>query len=339
MDWSLYEKKFLFEAKLHGKRKDYCDKYLAYAKNLYDNNLPIVYNVKHFGKLVGYKMEYLYGVANSPKSYYRVYSIPKKNGGLREICEPLPSLKEIQTWILENILYQCDVSVYAKAFVRGKSLKDNARFHRKQKVLMTLDIHDYFGSISSARVLHLFKSLGYTESVSVLLTSLCTFKGCLPQGAPTSPALSNIITRKMDEDIAIYTRKNKIRYTRYADDMSFSGDFSEGNVYSKIKHIVNSYGFKLNEKKTRVRKHGQQQEVTGIIVNEKIQIPKKKRSLIRQEIYYIKKFGLNSHLSRVGLDYDKTYIKKLLGKVEFGLFINPNDMELLESKKYLLSLE
>lgn len=250
---------------------------MKYAKKLYDKRLPIIFNQEHLCLLLGYKKQYVYSVSNSPADFYRYYKIPKKNGNFRQISEPLPSLKEIQKWILDNILVNVDTSVYAKAYIKKKSIKDNARFHRKQKVLLSLDIKNFFDSISSDKIFDLFWNLGYKEDVVVMLTNLCCLNGSLPQGAPTSPMLSNIVLEDFDNEIGLYTMEQKIRYTRYADDMTFSGDFHPGKIISKVKRQLNDLGLKLNDEKTRTRGRGQRQEVTGIVVNEKMQLPRPER--------------------------------------------------------------
>lgn len=110
-----------------------------------------------------------------------------------------------------------------------------------------------------------------------MLTNLCCLNGSLPQGAPTSPMLSNIVLEDFDNEIGLYAIEQKIRYTRYADDMTFSGDFNAGKVISKVKRQLNDLGLKLNDEKTRTRGRGQRQEVTGIVVNEKMQLPRSER--------------------------------------------------------------
>lgn len=334
MVWDEYEKRFLAIAKENNKSKKYCDKWLDYAKKLCDNNLPIIYNQEHLCLLLGYRKEYVYAAANSPKKFYRTFSIAKKSGGVRTISEPLPSLKEIQKWILENILERMAVSPFAKAYVKGKNIRENARFHRNQPRVLSLDLHDFFGQISSFLVFKIFIDAGYATDVSMLLTSLCCLSDRLPQGASTSAYLSNLVMKEFDDSMAKYVAENKIRYTRYADDMTFSGNIEVRNIIRFVRKNLKPYGLELNESKTRVRNGGQQQEVTGIVVNEKLQISKKKRKKIRQEIYYIKKYGLQSHLNYT----DETrgdYLRCLEGRIRFALSINPNDHELREYLSYI----
>lgn len=334
MDWNKYCLEFEREAKNSGKGQQYCDKWLDYAKKLYEQNLPIIYSPEHFCMLVGYMEEYVYAVSNSPMHFYRHYSIKKKAGGLREISEPLPSLKEIQRWILDNILAKVPVSPYAKAYVKNRSIKENARFHRKQKIVLSLDIEKFFDKISSDKIYDIFIKFGYKKEVAVLLTNLCCLHGSLPQGAPTSPTLSNMVMIDFDNNISNFTRDKKIRYTRYADDMTFSGDFNPGQIISYVKRNLNPLGLKLNGDKTRTRKQGQRQEVTGIVVNQQLQIAKSERKKIRQQMYYIKKYGLESHLKHCAISKEN-YLLHLRGIIQHALFINPYDKEL---KSYIIFL-
>lgn len=341
MKWHEYENNFIRRAKLSGKDENYCIYQLEYAKKIFDANLPIIYNQVHLCKLVGYKEEYVYAASNGGHRFYRRFYIDKKNGKKRTIDEPLPSLKEIQNWILHEILYRVQISPYAKGYVPGKSIKDNARFHKGQNMVLSMDLKDFFPSIKYGRVLSLFRKLGYREPVAVMLANLCCLDGCIPQGAPTSPFLSNIIACQLDDDIEEYVKQKKIRYTRYADDLTFSGKFNEGDVIKNIERITKKWGFLINEEKTRVRKRNQRQEVTGIVVNEKLQVKRKLRRKLRCEIYYIKKYGLKSHLEHI--DCRKSnYLYHLMGLVSYASFINPYDKELykyLDFLKELLKIE
>ncbi len=320
--------------KKNGKSEEYCEECMIYAQNLWVNKIPIIYTQEHLCALLGYLPIYVYAAANSPERFYRQFSIPKKNGGIRIISEPLPNLKEIQKWILKNILYNLKVSAYAKAYIPGKSIKDNVRFHRRQKKVLSLDIKSFYDCLTNWMVFQLFMENGYNESVAMMLTGLCCLNGSLPQGAPTSAALSNLLMKKFDEIVGKYCKEQEIRYTRYADDMTFSGDFDEVQVIRFIRKNLKSMGLKLNKTKTRVRKQGQQQEVTGIVVNYKTQVPKTVRKEIRKNMYYIQKYGLESHLNYIGTER-KNYIGHLMGQISYALFINPKDREMKRYKHIL----
>lgn len=255
MKWEEYKTKFYHYAIFEGKNQEYIDKCLGYAKKLFDQGLPIIYDQLHLSLLVGYEEKYLLKVSNSQELFYREFDILKKNKReYRTISEPLPNLKNIQRWILSELLSNLEPSEYSKAFRAGFSIKDNARFHRRQPKLLTIDIKDYFGSINFNKVYLFYRNLGYSKQVSVMLANLCTLNNGLPQGSPTSPMLSNLITKRLDIRISGFCKKHDIRYTRYADDLTFSGDFNEGFIIKFVKQLLQSEGFTINESKTRVRK-------------------------------------------------------------------------------------
>ncbi len=310
---------------------------LKYAEKLFSNNVPVIYNTSHLASLVGYRKEYLKRAAVYTNSYYRNFNIKKKNGKNRLISEPLPSLKDIQIWILENILSNVEISPFAKAYRKGVGLWDNLKFHKDQPKLFTIDISNFFTSIKIHSIQQIFSDLGYSSFISNLLARLCTKDHCLPQGAPTSPYLSNIFFRATDKKISEYCVANKIKYTRYADDLSFSGDFDEKPLKSLINQYIGELGLQINDSKTRVMLPNSRQIVTGIVVNKIPQVPFCKRNKLRQNIYFIKKFGIKNHIKHEGIT-QSNYIEHLLGQVSFILHINPKDEEFKSYQRYLKSL-
>jgi len=333
MNWDSYKTHFIEKARLANFSSSNIVACLQYAKRLYDNKVPIIYDLNHFSLLVGYDKEYLIRASNGQKYFYRTFAISKKNGRKRKISEPLPNLKTIQRWMLDHILSTIEISRFAKAYIKKRSIRDNARFHLKQKYVLNLDIQNFFSSIDFNRVYRLFRDLGYRKSLSVLFANLCILDGSLPQGAPTSPAISNIIFRRNDARISGYCIANKIRYTRYADDMTFSGDFECGKLIHFIKRVLRESGFKLNTEKTRFMGRHQRQEVTGIVVNEKMQLPRNIRRDLRQKRYYIEKYGLDSYLKHQNIKY-ANHIGHIIGKTSFGLFLNRSDKELSENLEF-----
>jgi RNA-directed DNA polymerase len=208
------EYKSLFEkaASNAGYSEENIKRCLEYSESLFKNNVPVIYNTSHLSSLVGYDKIYLKRAAIHPPYFYRDFKILKRNGKLRSISEPLPSLKEIQIWILENILSNVKISAFAKAYRKKISILENLRFHIDKPKVYTIDIKNFFPSITTERVENMFISLGYSKILSNLLGKLCTKDGVLPQGAPTSPCISNIIFRSADDLIAKYCVSNKIRY-------------------------------------------------------------------------------------------------------------------------------
>ena len=212
-------------------------KCLDYAEKLFENGVPVIYNLTHLSKLTGYKRNYITQAAVVSKysdAYYRYYKILKKNGGTRKIQEPLPNLKSIQHWILNNILYRISSSPFAKAYIKKRGLKENLKFHRNQKLVLSVDIKDFFPSIKYQDVYQIFADVGYSNTISTYLAKLCCLEDKLPQGAPTSPYISNLIMRDLDQQIGKFCIINKIRYTRYADDLTFSDESDEKEVYAFV---------------------------------------------------------------------------------------------------------
>lgn len=334
MEFQQYQKRFTDKALANGYSADQINRCLHYAGKLMNIGLPVIYNADHFSALTGYHTSYVARVADHSKYFYRTFSVPKRNGQKRIISEPLPSLKEIQLWILDNLLYRVEPSKYAKAFVPGTSLKQNVLFHRKQPVVMALDIKDFFSSINRSQITALFFRLGYSSTLADLLSKVCCSEGCLPQGAPTSPYLSNLILSSFDNEIAEYCLAREIRYTRYADDLTFSGSFDCPPLITEVKRQLLTHGFRVNEQKTRIMRVGEQQLVTGIVVNEKLQVSKKKRNFIRQQMHYIEKFGLEEHLKARKITR-ANYVQHLLGQVNFVLYIHEEDPEFLRYKAVL----
>lgn len=338
MDFAHYKDAFIKEAHKTGYSLANIQRCLDYAQVLFLNEVPVIYNTTHLSGLVGYKKEYLKKASLFPDYFYRDFKVAKKNGGKRLISEPLPSLKEIQIWILRNILYKVPSSAFAKAYRPAITLLENLRFHKKQPKVFTLDLENFFPSISFEAVENEFLKLGYSKIVSKLLTRLCTRNGNLPQGAPTSPYLSNLIFKETDAVIAMYCKEHKIRYTRYADDMSFSGDFDENELLSKVTETVGKIGLCINAKKTKLMTNGMRQTVTGVVVNEKPQVLFYKRNELRQALYYIQKFGFEEHREYKDID-QKNYLEHLLGKINFVLQINPKDAEFIKYKALLFELK
>lgn len=279
----------------------------------------------------------LYSISNNVENNYTIHKIKKRNGKVRTIYEPSYLLKKIQRNILKNILDDINISDYAKAYKKGISLKDNATPHVGKNIILKLDIEHFFDSISFFDVYNACFSIElYPKNIGILLTKLCTYYDFLPQGAPTSSYISNVVMRKFDEEIGQITKELNIEYTRYSDDMTFSGDFDPKYIINIVKKKLNKMGLKLNYSKIRVISRCNRQYVTGVVVNEFAQTSSVYRKKIRQEIYFIKKYGLESHLRKINYNDSKSkYLYMLKGKINFVLNINSNDIEFINYKNYL----
>jgi len=237
---------------------------------------------------------------------------------IRTIAAPSLKLKERQRWILRNILERIEIDSNVHGFVQGKSIVTNAKQHINKEEILCVDILEFFGSIKSEKVFEVFLKCGYDENISRLLTELCTYNDCLPQGAPTSPALSNIIFKNCDIRLKELAQANDLTYSRYADDITVSSN--NNNIfqhYNAIKNILSDEGYRLNKDKTHIMVGKQRKIVTGLLVSDKVKVLGKYKRSFRQEIYYCKKFGIASHLRAIGKGDITGFKEYMYGKAYF----------------------
>ncbi len=281
----------------------------------------------------------LYNISNNIDANYEEIIIHKKSGGLRFLYEPSKELKSIQKRILKNVLEEKKLSNYSYAYRKKVSVLDNAKPHVKKNVIVKLDIKDFFDNITFNMVYDsCFNETLYPKKMGMLFTNLCMYNNKLPAGAPTSGFISNMVLRSFDEKVGYYCEKRKINYTRYCDDLTFSGDFNVKDLIKYVNKLLYEYNFRLNKKKIKVVSKKTRQQVTGIVVNEKVNIRRNYKRKIRQEIYYIKKYGLKSHLKNITYKSDaKPYLLNLLGRINYVYNITKNH-EFYNYKKDLIKL-
>ncbi len=230
----------------------------------------------------------LYAMANRPEEFYHSFTIPKRNGTPRRIEAPRSVLKTIQRRILHRILENEAPSPYATAFRRHSGIRENAGWHVRAPAVLSLDIENFFPSLSAAWVHTLFASWDFTPRAAVLLTRLCCYRGHLPQGAPTSPYLSNLLLRKVDHDIAVWCAAHQVQFSRYADDITLSGDLPPPVATEAIaacRDALRPIGLKLNRAKQKLRRQGQRQWVTGLVVNDAVHVPREQIRALRQAVH------------------------------------------------------
>jgi RNA-directed DNA polymerase len=262
--------------------------------------------------------EWLQGMPTRPSAgrySYNQFTIPKRHGGSRDIEAPSDDLKALQRRVLRKLIRPLPVHPAATGFVRGRSIVHNARPHAGQGVVINIDLRDFFPSISSQRVYQAFRALGWGREAARIVTNVCSRDGHLPQGAPTSPALSNLVCRKLDARLsALVERAHKTtltirspqtgeslgsrsaaysgggHYTRYADDLTFSfAGFEKGKtdatsrgMLGSIRRIIEAEGFAIQmKKKVRVQRAHQRQTATGLVVNRAVNLPREVRKRIR----------------------------------------------------------
>lgn len=290
---------------------------------------------------LGFSVKTLYAVSRNIQKHYHPVKIPKGNGEYRMLSVPDQLLKSIQTQIYEQILGREHISRYAAAYRPGGSTKRNAAPHVGQPVVLKLDIRKFFDHAVYPLVKEkAFPENKYSEPIRILLTMLCTYKDALPQGAPTSPVISNLILRDFDDTVGSWCKKKGIRYTRYCDDMTFSGDFVAPPVIKYVSSELRKMGFFLNHSKTVTAKYGQRQTVTGLVVNEKLSVPKAYKRKLKQELYYCRKYGVESHLARKGVTMPADrYLSVLTGRLNYILSIEPDNAFAKESMAILQGLD
>jgi RNA-directed DNA polymerase len=250
------------------------------------------------------------------RSHYYTFQIPRKNGRLRTLQAPHRTMAYVQGWILDEILYRIPVHDAAHGFVPERSVMTNAKPHLGARVVINTDLKDFFPAITFARVSGLFRSLGYSPAVATILALLCTeaprqelvYEGvnylaatgprALPQGACTSPAISNLITRTLDRRLQGMADKLNWTYTRYADDITWSTPESPqpsvGYVLARVRHIAEDEGFEINEEKTRVLRPNQRQSVTGVAVNDRLSVPRTTIRRVRAILHNAQLTGLEA---------------------------------------------
>jgi len=231
--------------------------------------------------------------------------IEKRSGGTRRLLVPSPELKEIQHKILKRLLARLKVHPAATGFEPGTSIVHNAAQHTDQAVVVCMDVSDFFPQTAEDRITPYFQRIGWNRETAELLTHLTTWEGGLPQGAPTSPRLSNLVNHVLDARIERFVHRRKGTYTRYADDIciSFPKDYPKrirGTVQMVGRHLK-GVGYRLNEKKTRILRQHQQQKVTGLVVNERVNVPRHVRRKLRAIEHHLNT-GQRATLTREQLD-------------------------------------
>ena len=226
---------------------------------------------------------------NIDKEYY-TKRVPKKGSGYRKIEAPSIKVKGIQAWILRNILDKVVSSPYSTAYKIGCSIVNNVYPHQNGLFFLSFDLKDFFPSIYENRIVGVFHSLGYSRSISIMLAHLCCFRGHLPQGAVTSPALSNMVAYKLDWRLGGYAGKKKFAFTRYADDITFSS--GNRNVLSNsrqfVEKIIRAENFKINPEKTHFAGPGTRCCITGLVKNNSglgFSVGKRKKNHMKSVIF------------------------------------------------------
>lgn len=350
---------YLKEGRSKGFSEEYLQRLVATGRNIQLSNIPVVFSLSHLANLsqTCYSDLHLFvsrQTAGQKDFPYRNFTIRKRSGGRRWISIPVPPLMAVQSWIAKNILNNVQPHRAAYAYVIGRRAKDHAKNHCASNWLLKIDIKDFFNNISERQVYQIFTSLGYPKLMSFEMARLCTrvtpgrtgkrwnvawgdfqvddytsrLIGSLPQGAPTSPALSNLVCSGMDTQLEKLANEYGGTYSRYADDLCFSLMDSSRDDLLRLKKEVSSVlwnnSFTENRKKTQIIPPGARKVVTGLIVNGgSPTIPKEVRDSVRMHLYYCKKLGIPRHCERQRFRSVIGFRNYLYGLIMYVRSINP----------------
>lgn len=319
---------------------------LSDEARLAELGLPVIHTPADVAAALGLSIRQLRWLAfhteAATRTHYVKFQVPKRTGGLRTLSAPHKTLKFAQRWILDQVVGKFPVTEAAHGFVPGRGIVSNASPHVGRAVVVNMDLENFFPSVSFYRVRAAFERHGYSGSVATVLALLCTecprltaaYDGVryevatgprgLPQGAPTSPGLSNQVARKLDKRLLGLAAKMGFTYTRYADDLTFSGgpELAErvGYLMARVRHVAEDEGFAVNEKKSRVMRRSAAQTVTGVVVNDKPSVSRAELRRLRAILHRAKAEGLDAQ-NRDGRPNFRAWLE---GKIAFVNMVRPD---------------
>lgn len=281
---------------------------------------------------------------------YRSFFIPKKKGGFREIEAPHHQLKSIQkqlNFYLQKV-YNSLLPESSHGFIvkskgsEAKNIRSNASLHINKECVLNIDLKDFFHSVSASRIRYLFMSepFNFERELATCLALLCCFNKRLPMGAATSPVLSNFVCLDLDKRLKLLADNNKLNYSRFADDISFSSDntISE-KIITEIKIEISNHGFRINTDKFRLQRNTNKQSVTGIKVNKKLNIERSYVRNLRAVLHDIEINGLHRAAKKYFKNnnlkdrWESTFYLSLKGKINFVGFVRGKDDDLYKKLK------
>lgn len=312
--------------------------YRGYIEGLIQRDLPPLLSLQHLADEIEIPNGALAKMCFSTGSFYRTFYIPKRSGSLRRIDAPLPSLAKVQSWLTAHLISKLPIdSDAACAYEKDCSIKKHVSSHVSQPYLLKLDLAEFFPSISTQRIAYLLASNGYQGALATTIAHLLTLDGSLPQGAPSSPSMSNVVMREVDGLLRGFSLSRGLKYTRYADDLAFSGESVTDVDLRRIEAILESNGFRLNPRKTKLfRPNMNGRLLTGLVINgDVVRVPRSTRRKIKQTVYYLDRYFLSdlgvrkspienannslsryAHLDPIGLD-------RAIGQLLFWKWIEP----------------
>ncbi|MFT6071860.1 MAG: hypothetical protein ACJAQ0_000328 [Dasania sp.] len=313
----------------------------ASYKQLKSKNLPLIFDIHSCSQAMNVNAYLLRGVIKDIDKLYRTFNIPKQSGGTRLIEAPTPALLRCQKWIAYYILNEAELHHSATAYRKNISILKNVQDHLGQKHVLKVDLKDFFHSIKINRVIAVFKKLGYLQDAALIFAKICCHKNRLSQGSATSPTLSNIIAKRLDNRFYGLAQKYNLNYTRYSDDIAFSGEHIQKNLIQIVNKIINDEGFSINHKKTRLYVKQGKRIITGVSVSEATpKIPRDKKRAIKQEVYELLKSNNIQDFIKT-THQDVFFLESLKGKLYFWCHIEEDAIfprEALEKLKQFEAL-
>jgi len=286
-------------------------------ESLVSRKLPPVVSTRCLATLFGYSPRFMHAIYSNPEKYYSAFTI-KKGSKKREIQAPRVALKVIQKWIGHHLSEAIKFEDYVCGFVKGKSAIDGAEAHCGATWVYSVDIENFFPTTPMSMVIKSLVELGYPQSGAEILAKICSYNECLPQGSPASPVLSNIVFRKADSELKGLAEKYDLKYTRYADDVVFSGvdEFPEP-LKDEVKAIIEAGGWVLSAHKEHLARLPNRLKVFGLLVSGKQpRLTKGYRNKIRAYQHLLKKGNIK--------DEDMSRVK---GHLSYAKFIEEYDPE------------
>ena len=275
-------------------------------------------SIEHLCRILEISKPQLYYIFRNIDGLYRPFKLKKASGAYREISIPNGNLKSIQKKILKRILETIPLNPWSHAYRKKHSSITYAQAHVGAKFLATLDIEDFFPSVSYRMVQRVFEKLGYPPDVSKALTRLATNKGCLPQGAPTSPYIANLVLDKTDRALKRICEQRNLAYGRLSDDIGISGNRNFFGSIGNFVRVIEDHGFRESRAKRRLRGPSRRRFMAGLIVNDKLNVPKEQIRELRAIIHNCKKDGPSSQNS----DNRSNFREHLYGRVGYVRSVN-----------------
>lgn len=274
-----------------------------------------------YDDIVEYYHDEIDRISKNKEKFYQIFDIPKKNGRKRHIAQPLSELKQLQKIFYKEIFYPKSYLIHkcAYAYMPNISMHQCIEKHVGQNIVVKMDVKNFFDSVTYELIVDSFLyAFRMNRRTAEIIADICTLNGHLPQGAVTSPIISNFVCRILDRRLYNYCEKHNIEYSRYADDLIFSGNFDIKALRSYVVWALRDYyGFKLNYSKLKIMRNYQRQVVLGVLVNQNCRLTKEKRHELRQELYYIKKYGIDDYNRFTG-----KILEQLRGYVNYALEIS-----------------